>query len=490
MNQRPPSPMRELLKKVDNMIYEIPATAKKGMLVPARFFLSEKLKNELDEAVFDQVTNVACLPGIVKYSYCMPDAHSGYGFPIGGVAGFDPKENGIISPGGIGFDINCGMRLITTNLRHKDIKDKLRPLVDLLFDKVPAGVGRKGFIQLSKDEFREVMAQGSKWCLDNGYAWKDDIESTEDHGCFAWANPDKVSEQAVKRGISQMGTLGSGNHYLEIQLAKDIVDEKIAKQFGIVAPDQVCVMVHCGSRGFGHQIASDYLKLFLRKMEGYGIKVLDRELSCAPFDSDDGQDYFQAMACAANAAFVNRQIILHRIRESFQQIFSKTPEELEMNLIYDVAHNTAKKEKHKVDNKTKELVVHRKGATRCFGPEREDLLPRFRKTGQPVIVGGSMETGSFLLVGTEKASEMTWASTAHGAGRTMSRTKAKKMVRGEELQKQLEKKGIYVKSVSFAGLAEEAGFAYKPISEVVDIMHELGISKKVVGFKPIGNVKG
>jgi tRNA-splicing ligase RtcB len=277
---------------------------------------------------------------------------------------------------------------------------------------------------------------------------------------------------------------------LEVQVAENIFDDKTAKKFGITSKDQICVMVHCGSRGFGHQVASDYLRAFLSKMPSYGIKVLDPELACAPFNSKDGQDYFAAMACAANAAFANRQVILHRIRECFSKVFNTPADDLGMNLVYDVAHNIAKIEEHKVDNKKKKLVVHRKGATRCFGPGRKEIPAAYRDIGQPVILGGSMETGSYLLVGTEKALEETWGSTAHGSGRTMSRTKAKKMVRGEDLQKQMERKGIYVKTASYSGLAEEAGFAYKPISEVVDVMHKLGISKKIVGFRPIGNVKG
>ncbi len=485
-----PKDGKSAAKKVSENIWEISPKYKEGMRVPARIYASKKLMDDMDDTVFDQLTNVACLPGIVKYAHCMPDAHSGYGFPIGGVAAFDPDREGVISPGGIGFDINCGMRLLTTNLTEKDVSPKIKELVDNLFNKVPAGVGCKGFLKLTPAQFKDAMTAGSKWCIEQGYGWDEDLERTEDSGCISWANPDKVSSKAIQRGITQLGTLGSGNHYLEVQVARDIFDEKTAKKLGITSPDQICVMVHCGSRGFGHQVASDYLQTFLNKMPDYGIKVLDRELACAPFNSKEGQDYFQAMACAANAAFVNRQIILHRIREVFGKVFNTPADDLGMHLVYDVAHNIAKVEEHMVDGKKKKLVVHRKGATRCFGPSRKELAPFFRDIGQPVIVGGSMETGSYLLLGTDKALEETWGSTAHGSGRTMSRTKAKHMVRGEELQKEMEKKGIYVRTVSFSGLAEEAGFAYKPISEVVDVMHKLGISKKVVGFKPIGNVKG
>jgi len=471
------------------VIWDIPISYKKGMLVPARIYASEKLIKEMDLAVYDQLTNVACMPGIVNRALCMPDAHSGYGFPIGGVAAFDP-ETGVISPGGIGFDINCGMRLVTTNLTLKEVQPKIKEIVDLLFERVPAGVGCKGFVKVDREQFKEIMEKGAKWCIENGYGWKEDLERMEDYGCIPQADASKVSEKAISRGINQIGTLGSGNHYLEIQYAGKIFDKEAAKKLGIVSEDQICIMVHCGSRGFGHQIATDYLKIFLEAMPKYGINVPDKELACAPFKSPEGQDYYKAMACAANMAFANRQVILHRIRECFSKVFGKTPEELEMHLVYDVAHNIAKIEEHVVDGKKRELIVHRKGATRCFGPSRKELAPMFREIGQPVIVGGSMETGSYLLLGTDKASEETYGSTAHGSGRTMSRTKARKQIRGEKLQQQMEAKGIYVRSVSYSGLAEEAGFAYKSINEVVDSMETAGISKKLVHFFPIGNVKG
>ena len=387
---------------------------------------------------------------------------------------------------------NCGMRLITTNLTYKEVKPKLKPLVDHLFRTVPAGVGCKGFLDLNEKQFDEVMNTGVKWCVENGYGWESDLWKTENSGCIEQADSSKVSQKARSRGIKQLGTLGSGNHYLEIQLAKsnNIFDEDTAKKFGIVKDDQVVVMVHCGSRGFGHQIATDYLKIFDKEMPKFGITVHDRELACAPFNSDIGQDYFSAMACAANMAFSNRQVIMHRLREGFSKIFGKTPEDMEMNLVYDVAHNIAKVEKYKIDGKFRDVLVHRKGATRAFGPKQQELFPQYRSIGQPVILGGSMETGSHLLVGTQKAMDETFGSTAHGSGRTMSRHKAKKTFRGAELQKSMEKKGIYVKSVSMGGLAEEAGRAYKDINEVVDVLHNYGITKKVVGLVPVGNVKG
>ncbi len=478
------------IKKISDYIWEIPPTEKEGMHVPARIYATEKLIREMDTGVFEQVTNVACLPGIQKYAYCMPDGHLGYGFPIGGVAAFS-KEDGVISPGGIGFDINCGMRLIRTNLTVRDVAPRIRELVDLLFKTVPAGVGSKGLVKLTVEEFRQVMIRGVDWCIEKGYGWEQDRERIEEYGCIQGADPSKVSEKAISRGISQLGTLGSGNHYLEIQIATPdkIFDKDAARVFGIFE-NQILVMVHCGSRGFGHQVGTDYLKIFDTAMKKYGIVVRDRELACAPFNSPEGQDYYRAMKCAANIAFANRQVILHRIREGFGRVFGKDPQELGMEIIYDVAHNVAKLEVHEVDGEEKELVVHRKGSTRCFGPGRKELPRVYRDTGQPVIVGGSMQTGSYLLVGTEKAMKETFGSTMHGSGRTMSRTAAKKKVLGSNLQKEMEKEGIIVKSVSMAGLAEEAGFAYKDISEVVDTMEMAGISRKVVGLKPIGNIKG
>ena len=486
-----PSKALSVIEHSSEVTWDIPASYKKGMQVPARLFATEKLLQAMDAGVFEQVTNVACLPGIQKHAYCMPDGHWGYGFPIGGVAAMDVNE-GVISPGGIGFDINCGMRLLTTNLTFNDVQPKLKQLVDTLYNRVPSGVGGKGFVKLTKEQFRDVMLSGPKWCVGQGLGWEEDLERTEEYGCIKNANADKISEKAISRGIGQLGTLGSGNHYLEVQVANggNIFDEKIAKKFGITQDGQIVVMLHCGSRGFGHQVATDYLKTFSEAMPKYGITVNDRELACAPFTSNEGQDYYQAMACAANMAFSNRQVIAHRIRECFAKVFGKSADELEMHQVYDVAHNIAKVEEHKVDGKWKKLVVHRKGATRCFGPGEKELPKVYQETGQPVIIGGSMETGSYLLVGLEKAREMTFGSTAHGAGRTMSRAKAKRNVRGDLLQKEMEKRGIIVKSASMSGLAEEAGFAYKDISEVVDTMEKAGVSKKVVALRPIGNVKG
>lgn len=479
------------IKKISDTVWEIPLTHKPGMRVPARIYATEKLLREMDEGVFDQVTNVATLPGILKYAYCMPDGHWGYGFPIGGVAAMDART-GVISPGGIGFDINCGMRLVLTNLTYEEVKPHLRELVDKLFQRVPAGVGSTGFVRISHDEFREVVEQGARWCIKNGYGWPEDLERTEEGGCIAGADASKISQKAVERGYKQIGTLGSGNHYLEIQVAKpeNIFDRQLAEAFGITLPNQVVIMFHCGSRGFGHQVATDYLQVFLKVMESkYGIKILDRELACAPFHSPEGQDYFAAMKCGINMSFANRQVILHRIREVFSDVFHKDPADLGLHQVYDVAHNTAKLEKHVVDGEVRDVLVHRKGATRAFGPGMEGLPDIYRETGQPVIIGGSMETGSYLLAGIPSG-DQTFYTTAHGSGRTMSRRKARKQFQGKRLQKEMEARGIYVRSVSYSGLAEEAGPAYKNIDDVIEATELAGISKRVVRFVPIGNIKG
>ncbi len=478
------------LKRVGEYEWEIAKDYKQGMNVPARIYGSEEIARQMDEGVYEQISNVAMLPGIQKRAMVMPDGHWGYGFPIGGVAAFDLNE-GVISPGGIGFDINCGMRLMLTNLHYDEVKERIKPLVEELFRSVPAGVGGKGKLSLSRDEFNDVLMDGAKWCVNNGYGWEEDLESIEDRGRIEEADYEKVSEKAVSRGIRQIGTLGSGNHYLEIQVVhpEEIFDREIAEQFGIF-PGQVAVMVHCGSRGLGHQVGTDYLKSFVRKMDDYNIKVPDRELASLPFNSEEGQDYYRAMAAAANMAFANRQLISHRIRESFSRVLGRSAEEMEIRLLYDVAHNIAKVEKYEIDGKKRKVLVHRKGATRSFPPGHEELAGLYRKTGQPVILGGSMETGSYLLVGAEGAMNESFGSTAHGSGRVMSRSKAKHAFRGETLKKDMEEKGIYVKAVSMGGLAEEAGKAYKDINEVVKSIEGAGLSKRVVALRPVGNVKG
>lgn len=484
--------MMAKLEKISDTIWQVPISYKEGMRVPARIYGTEKLIQEMDEAVYDQVTNVATLPGITEYAMCMPDGHFGYGFPIGGVAAMDVEEGGVISPGGIGFDINCGMRLVVTNLTHAEVEPYIEEIVDKLYERVPAGVGSSGFVKLSRQEFCEVAEEGARWCVRNGFGWDEDLAMTEEDGCIEGADSAKISDRAISRGVNQIGTLGSGNHYLEVQVAKqeNIFDEELARAFGITQPDQVVIMFHCGSRGFGHQVATDYLQKFLKVMESkYGIKILDRELACAPFHSPEGQDYFTAMKCGLNMSFANRQVILHRIREVFSDVFGRSAENLGMHQIYDVAHNTAKLERHVVDGKERSLLVHRKGATRAFGPGMEGIPSRYQETGQPVILGGSMETGSYILAGVPSG-DRSFFSTAHGSGRTMSRRKARKSWRAEQLQKEMQERGIYVRSTSKRGLAEEAGGAYKNVDDVIEATELAGLSKRVVRLLPIGNIKG
>jgi tRNA-splicing ligase RtcB len=484
-------PPPEIIHPIADGVWEIPQTWRSGMRVPIRICASRELVEEMDDAVFQQAANVARLPGIVGASFVMPDAHWGYGFPIGGVAAMDP-ETGVISPGGIGFDINCGMRLVLTTLTLTDVQPRLRELVDALCERVPAGVGCEGFVSLSASEFEEVLREGARWAVRRGYGTAADLERTEEGGCLAGADPDAVSARAVKRGHRQIGTLGSGNHYLEVQVARPehVVDPALAAAFGIDRPYQIAVMFHCGSRGFGHQVATDSLQVFLRAMtEKYGLEIVDRELACAPFRSPEGQRYFAAMQCAANMSFANRQVILHRIREVFGAVFHRDPADLGLRMLYDVAHNTAKLETHVVDGKPRRLLVHRKGATRAFGPGMPGLPAEFAHLGQPVIIGGSMETGSYLLAALP-GSAAAFGSTAHGSGRTMSRTRAKKLFRGRELQHSMEERGIYVRTASYAGLAEEAGGAYKNVDAVVAATERAGLSRRVVRFTPIGNVKG
>ena len=484
-------PAPEGIQRIGDGTWELPPTLRPGMRVPVRVFATEDLLRAMDDQVFIQAANVATLPGIVGYSFVMPDAHWGYGFPIGGVAAMNP-DDGVISPGGIGFDINCGMRLVLTDLTLEEVQPKLRELVDTLYERVPAGVGCKGFVKLSPTEFAEVIEQGAGWCVRNGYGTDEDLARTEERGCLPGADASTVSPRAIERGYRQIGTLGSGNHYLEIQVVRPehVVDAGLAERLGITRPNQVAVMFHCGSRGFGHQVATDYLQIFLRAMKSkYNLEIIDRELACAPFRSDEGQRYFAAMQCAANMSFANRQVILHRIREVFSTVFGRAAGDLGLRQIYDVAHNTAKLETHEVNGRPRQLLVHRKGATRAFGPGMPGLPTDYREIGQPVIIGGSMETGSYLLTGVATGAAA-FFSTAHGSGRTMSRTKAKKLFRGRELQHSMEQRGIYVRTVSYAGLAEEAGAAYKSIDEVVEATERAGLSHRVARFTPIGNVKG
>jgi tRNA-splicing ligase RtcB len=445
----------------------------KNLKRKVKIFATEKLLKEMDDEVFIQARNVATLPGLFGDVYVMPDAHSGYGAPIGTVFAMDEKE-GFVSPGAVGYDINCGMRLITTNLTKKEILPFLEKLVNKLFEKIPVGVGKSGFLKISKNELKNLVEKGVPYFIEKlGLGWQEDLKSIEEEGVVKNVDFLKVSKEAIERGISQLATLGSGNHYLEIQKVEEIFDKDIAKSLGIFAKDQITVMIHCGSRGFGHQICSDYLRLFEKNLTRFKIKVVDRQLACAPINSFLGKNYLLAMSAAVNFAFVNRQAITSQVRKVFEEVLGKDAKSLSMNLVCDVAHNVAKFETH---HKQK-LLIHRKGATRSF-------------PSQPVIIGGSMETGSFLLLGEKEAMEKSFGSTAHGSGRTMSRAKAKKMIRGEKLINQLKEKGIYVKAASFSGVAEEAGFAYKNIEEVVKSVALAGLSKPVAYFKPIGNIKG
>jgi tRNA-splicing ligase RtcB len=479
------------LHRVGPAEYELPADFRKGMRVPARIYASEKLVGEMDDQVFVQAANVATLPGIVRASLAMPDAHWGYGFPIGGVAAMDP-QTGVISPGGIGFDINCGMRLVRSDLVASEVEPRLEDLVDALAERIPAGVGSRGFVRLGEDELAQLLVEGARWAVRRGFGTERDLAYTEAGGCIAGADPERVSEHALERGRGQIGTLGSGNHYLEIQVlrADGVVDAALAHAFGLGVPDQVVVMFHCGSRGFGHQVATDYLDTFLRAMPAkFGLEIIDRELACAPFRSEEGRAYFAAMACAANMAFANRQVILHRIREVMGEVFGRSPEDLGLTMVYDVAHNIAKLERHELDGAERELLVHRKGATRALPPGHPELPAAYRETGQPVILGGSMETGSYLLAGVASAAK-SFYSTAHGSGRSMSRTRARRLVRGRKLREQMAQRGIVVRAASMRGLAEEAGFAYKSVDEVAEATELAGLSRRVARLVPIGNVKG
>jgi tRNA-splicing ligase RtcB len=479
------------LREIAPAIWELPVGFRPGMRVPVRVFGTEKLVGDFDDQVFLQAANVATLPGIVGASLCMPDAHWGYGFPIGGVAAVDP-EKGVISPGGIGFDINCGMRLVRTDLCWRDVRPRLRELVERLAARVPAGVGTRGFVRVNRREFHEVMREGAAWAVRRGMGTLEDLEHTESRGCFEGADPDCVSDHAIERGMPQIGTLGSGNHYLEIQVLHDehVYDRALAQAFGLSLPEQVVVMFHCGSRGFGHQVATDYVQQFLRDMPvKFGISVVDRELACAPFASAEGRAYFAAMSCAANMSFANRQVILHRVREVFSDVFGRDPEALGIHTVYDVAHNTARLEHIPTESGERTLLVHRKGATRALPPGHPELPEVYRATGQPVIIGGSMETGSHLLVGAP-GSLASYYSSAHGSGRTMSRHRARKLVHGRDLQRRMEERGILVRAASARGLAEEAGFAYKDVDAVAEAVERAGLSRRVAHLLPVGNVKG
>ncbi|MBS3085818.1 RtcB family protein [Candidatus Pacearchaeota archaeon] len=469
------------LKKISKNTYELPKTG--NMNVPGIVYASEKLLNAIKkDKTLEQVKNVAMLPGILKASIALSDAHQGYGFPIGGVAAFD-MDKGIISPGGVGYDINCSVRILKTNLKKQDILKKQKEIVEALYRKIPSGVGRGSTFQISYKELDELLKSGAQYIVKKGFGFKEDYLHTEEEGCMKNANPDKVSERAKKRGIGQVGTLGAGNHFLEVQFVDDIFDKEIAKAFGL-EKEQVVIMIHCGSRGLGHQVASDYIKLMEQE---YGFKDLpDRELINAPIESKLGKDYYEAMCCAVNFAFANKQVITHWVREEMQKLFPK----IKIDVLYDICHNIAKFEEHVVNGKKQIVCVHRKGATRSFGAGRKEIPDVYRQVGQPVLIPGSMGTASYILVGTEKAEELTFSSTVHGAGRVKSRADSIRSFRGEEIKKSLSKIGIEVKAGSWKSLAEEAPEAYKDIDEVVEVVDELGISKKVARLKPLVVVKG
>ena len=476
------------LERIDEYRWRIPESYMTGMRVDGIIYADDKMIEDIrhDKAA-EQVANAACLPGIVKYSLAMPDCHWGYGLCIGGVVATD-IDTGVISPGAVGFDISCGVRLVKTNLKEDDLKPRLKELVRALYNDIPAGVGSKGDIEVTEKEERKLLVEGSKWVVDHGYGRQEDLEYTEEHGAIDGADPDKVSDRAYERGKRQSGTLGSGNHFLEVQIIDEIYDEVPAAVFGLEI-GQVVMMLHSGSRGLGYQICDEYSKSFIKCLSKYDIDVPDRQLACAPVNSDEGKAYLGAMKCAANYAWANRQCLMSLARGVFEKVFSMSPGDLGMDLIYDVAHNIAKIEKHDIDGKEKLLCVHRKGATRAFPPDHPELPAKYKNTGQPVIIPGDMGRNSYLLTGTKKAEE-TFFSTCHGAGRRLSRTAAIKACRGRSISRELEKKGILVMSSGRETLAEEAPEAYKNVNEVVDIVAGAGISKKVCRMKPLGVIKG
>ena len=478
------------LEKLDDYSWRIPKY-RSGMRVTGLVLADKNLLSKMrTDRTLEQCSNVTHLPGIYKYAITLPDGHEGYGFPIGGVAATDYDE-GVISPGGVGYDINCGVRLLTTNFSEQDVRPKLVQLANTIFENVPCGLGsRRNDLKVTLGDLERIATEGVSWVIDQGLGWRDDAEHCEELGCMKNANPNKVSATAKSRGLQQVGTLGSGNHFLEIQKVDKILDTKTAKTFGIDHEGQVTAMIHCGSRGFGHQICSDYLRVMERAVGKYKIDLPDRELACAPGKSKEAEDYYQAMACAVNYAFANRQAIMHWVRQSFKQVFKEDPERFGLKLVYDVAHNIAKIETHEIDGQQKKVWVHRKGATRAFPPGNPEIPRDYSSAGQPVLIPGSMGTSSWLLVGTEKAMQISFGSTAHGAGRMMSRTAAKRNYRGADIKRALEQRGIYVRAASSVVLAEEADPAYKNVDVVTEVSDRIGIATKVARFVPLAVVKG
>ena len=476
-------------KQLDRHLFEVPATFRKDMRVPARFYADEVLlKGIITDDSLQQLINTATMPGIVKYALAMPDIHQGYGFPIGGVVATELPD-GIISPGGVGYDINCGVRLLATHFNLAEVRPYLDELATILYTNCPSGVGKGGNIKLKAGELDQIMSQGTKWAVKRGYGTEADLERTEENGCLAGADPAKVSPRAKDRGKGQVGTLGAGNHFIELDVVQAVFNETAAQRIGLWK-GQIAVQIHCGSRGLGHQVCSDYVKLFQKVVQRYGLNLPDRELVCAPLSSAEGQDYLAAMKAAANYAFVNRQVLTFHIRNSFEQVLAGKVSNYHVFQIYDIAHNMAKVERHRIDGKQVQLCVHRKGATRAFGPGSPELPAVYRDIGQPVLVPGSMGTASWVLVGTERSMSQTFGSTCHGAGRTMSRKKAKKTIHGATLRGELEGRGIHVRAGSMSGLAEESPTAYKDVDRVVEVVHSAGIAKKVAQLRPVAVIKG
>ena len=478
------------LRKLDEFRFEIPKTYKQCMSTSAVIFADDKLIQSVkaDNAP-EQAANVACLPGIVGKSMAMPDIHWGYGFPIGGVAAFD-AESGIISPGGIGYDVNCGVKLVRTDLTVSEIGKDVKKLIDAIFENVPSGVGEKGKLRLTGSEIDDVLDEGAEWAVSKGYGWEDDLASCEEGGRMKTADSSKVDARAKQRGAPQLGTLGAGNHFLEIQKVDAIFEAEAAKAFGISSPGQIMVSIHSGSRGCGHQIASDYIRIMESALRKYNIAVPDRQLACAPVTSPEGQACFAAMSAAANYAWANRQLILHWLRESFEKALGRKAEEMGMYCVYDVAHNICKLEEHDFEGKRRKLYVHRKGATRAFDSSRPEVPSKYRSVGQPVLIPGDMGSASYVLVGTARAMEETFGSTCHGAGRLMSRTSATRKYSAGEVVSLLQSRGIYIRAASRDGIVEEAPGAYKDVDDVVRVAHGAGISRMVARLKPIGVMKG
>jgi tRNA-splicing ligase RtcB len=470
-------------KQIDETTWKI--LPKGNMRVPAVIYADQLLMQAMDQKVYEQITNVASLPGIVDAAYAMPDAHWGYGFPIGGVAAFDPDEGGVISAGGVGFDISCGVRTLHTGLHTQDIEKNKTLLADELYRSVPAGVGSTGRIHLNQKEMNAMLRGGAQWAVERGYGRDQDLERIEEHGCMAGAEPAQVSDKAKKRQQDEMGTLGSGNHYLEVQRVIDVYDEAIASVYGI-KQDDVVISIHCGSRGLGHQIGTEFLKQMAMSATQYHIVLPDRELACAPINSPIGKSYIGAMRAGINCALANRQIITHLTRQAVHNVLPNAT----LSLLYDVSHNTCKVETHRVDGEKRKLFVHRKGATRAYGPGHPDVPPALRKVGQPVLIGGSMGTYSYILAGTEEGELKSFSSACHGAGRAMSRRQATKQWRGRELIEQLAHRGIIIRSPSMRGVAEEAPLAYKDVSAVVESAHKAGLARKVAKLEPMICVKG